>query len=397
MKFGNSARRRWHLHPAFSILILAAALVTKVNPDTSTSDGQRVRARELGVKVGKGNTGEWNAITDVPGVEVGHTTLHEGTNIHTGVTVIVPHGGDIFKDKVPAAIVVGNGFGKLAGSTQVSELGNIETPIALTNTLSVGTVMTALVRHTLSGNGEALSVNAVVGETNDGHLNDIRGLHISEKHVLEALRAAAPGPVAEGSVGAGSGTQCFGFKGGIGTSSRMIKGREGKMYTLGVLVQTNFGGNLTIDGAPFGGTVAAKSAALNQPEGDGSCMIVVATDAPLSVRNIERVAKRALHGLARTGSSMSNGSGDYVIAFSTAYRMSSSGNGLIEMPKLVDNDDMTSYFGGVMDATEEAIYNSMFMATTVHGRNGRTSTAINLDSVREVVRNHARSADPKSE
>ncbi|MGK0186633.1 MAG: D-aminopeptidase [Verrucomicrobiales bacterium] len=339
----------------------------------------------------------WNAITDVPGVKVGHTTLHEGIDIHTGVTVIKPHGGDIFKEKVPAAIVVGNGFGKLVGSTQVSELGNIETPIALTNTLSVGTVMTALVRHALSGNGGIRSVNAVVGETNDGRFNDIRGLHISEEHVFEAIRSAESGPVLEGSVGAGSGTQCFGFKGGIGTSSRMIKSRDGKMYTLGVLVQTNFGGDLTIDGAPLGKTAASKGAALNQAKGDGSCMIVVATDAPLSVRNIERVARRALHGMARTGSSMSNGSGDYVIAFSTAYRMTSSGNGLIEMPKLIGNDDMTPYFGAVMDATEEAIYNSMFMATTVHGRNGSTSTAINLDIVRESVRRHASCAEPKSE
>lgn len=390
MSFENVNDRRRYFYPVSALLVLSLALTLAFVPparsEDTVPDGKRVRARALGVTVGSAVTGEWNAITDVPGVKVGHATLHEGTEIHTGVTVIVPHGGNLFKEKVPAAIVVGNGFGKLVGSTQVNELGSIETPIALTNTLSVGTVMTALVRHTLSENAGVLSVNAVVGETNDGRLNDIRGLHLSEEEVFEAIRSAKAGPVLEGAVGAGSGTQCFGFKGGIGTASRVIQSRAGAKFTLGVLVQSNFGGRLTIGGVPLGLTTVAKAAALKQPQGDGSCMIVLATDAPLSGRNLERVAKRALYGMARTGSSMSNGSGDYVIAFSTAYRMASDGKGLVEVPRLVDNDEMTPYFEAAMDATEEAIYNSLFMAVTVHGRNGNTAKAIDLEMVRESLR-----------
>ena len=373
--------RSFYLERAFLTLALGLTLasVSPTRSEDAAPDGKRVRARELGVAVGSTATGEWNAITDVPGVKVGHATLHEGTEIHTGVTVIVPHGGNLFKEKIPGAIVVGNGFGKLVGSTQVNELGSIETPIALTNTLSVGTVMTALVRHTLSENAGVVSVNAVVGETNDGRLNDIRGLHLSEEEVFEAIRSAKAGPVPEGAVGAGSGTQCFGFKGGIGTSSRVIQSRAGTKFTLGV---------------PLGLTTVAKAAALKQPQGDGSCMIVLATDAPLSGRNLERVAKRSLYGMARTGSSMSNGSGDYVIAFSTAYRMVSDGKGLVEMPGLVDNDEMTPYFEAAMDATEEAIYNSIFMAVTVHGRNGSTAKAIDLEMVREALRSPDAGVNP---
>ncbi len=345
----------------------------------------RVRARDLGIQVGKMETGKWNAITDVPGVKVGHATLHKGKDVHTGVTVILPHEGNLFQEKVPAAIIVGNGFGKLAGSTQVNELGNIETPIALTNTLSVASVMESLVRSTLSKNDKVRSVNGVVGETNDGRLNDIRGMHITEEHVLSAINSAESGVVSEGSLGAGAGTQCFGFKGGIGTSSRIVKSVAGKNYTLGVLVQTNFGGDLRIDGNPFGNSPGAKLASLNQPNGDGSCMIVVATDAPLSFRNLERIGKRALHGMARTGSSMSNGSGDYVIVFSTAYRIPYRAKDLIEIPALLGNDHITPVFEATMDATEEAILNSMFMATAVEGENG-TAEAIDLKAVRKAVR-----------
>lgn len=350
----------------------------------------RSRARGLGVSIGGTSTGKWNAITDVPGVKVGHHTQHRGKDVHTGVTVIVPHGDNVFQEKVPAAVVVGNGFGKLAGSTQIEELGNIETPIALTNTLSVATAVNALVRYTLAGNETVQSVNAVVGETNDGRLNEIRGLHVKEDHVLDAIEVAKSGPVAEGSVGAGSGTVAFGYKGGIGTSSRVVKGPDGNTYTVGVLVQSNYGGDLRIDGIRFGDKPEAKLAALSQPGGDGSCLIVVATDAPLSVRNLKRVAKRALHGMARTGASMSNGSGDYVISFSTAYRIPYRGNSLLEIPPLMGNDHITPLFVATMDATEEALLNSIFMATSVEGKHGLVE-AIDLDVVKAAVRNRAES------
>ena len=348
-------------------------------------DHSRVRARELGIHVGSFSPGKWNAITDVPGVLVGHTTVHEGKDIHTGVTVILPHDGNVFKEKVPAAIVVGNGFGKLVGSTQVMELGNIETPIALTSTLSVGSVMSALVRHTLDlpGNEWVRSVNAVVGETNDGSLNDIRNYRVSKEQVFAAIESAQSGPVEEGAVGAGSGTRCFGFKGGIGSASRIVETRDGQSYTLGVLVQSNFGGALSIDGVQIGTAASVRKAAMKQAEGDGSCMIVVATDAPLSVRNIERVAQRALHGMARTGASMSNGSGDYVIGFSTAYRVSG-GQPVASVPPLLSNGSMSPFFRAAMDATEEAIYNSLFMATTVEGMGG-TAEAIDLEMVRRAL------------
>ena len=351
-------------------------------PDKDTS---RLRARALGVQVGDFSPGKWNAITDVPGVLVGHTTVHEGKNIHTGVTVVLPHDGNIFQEKVPAAIVVGNGFGKLVGSTQVAELGNIETPIALTSTLSVGSVMSALVRHTLDlpGNEWVRSVNAVVGETNDGSLNDIRNYRVSEEQVFAAIESAQSGPVEEGAIGAGSGTRCYGFKGGIGSSSRIVKTREGQSYMLGVLVQSNFGGDLAINGVRIGEAASVRKAAMKQPEGDGSCMIVVATDAPLSVRSIERIAQRALHGMARTGASMSNGSGDYVIGFSTAYQVAGRQEA-VAVPSLLSNASLSPFFRAVMDATEEAIYNSLFMATTVEGMRG-TAEAIDLEMVRKAL------------
>jgi D-aminopeptidase len=372
-----------------STLPLVSLIIAGLAAPFESQAANRKRARELGAQVGSAPTGKWNAITDVPGVKVGHATIHEGKDIHTGVTVILPHGDNIFQEKVPAAVWVGNGFGKLAGSTQIRELGNIETPIALTSTLSIGLAMNAIVHQTLvtPGNEDVRSVNAVVGETNDGYLNDIREFRVDGKHVSAAIRAAKSGPVLEGSVGAGSGTRCFGFKGGIGTSSRVVKTASGDEFTLGVLVQSNFGGKLRVNGAPFGATDTARRAALKQVEGNGSCMIVIATDAPLSPRNLERTARRALHGMARTGASMSNGSGDYVIAFSTAWRIPYRADGPVKIPPLINNDHMTPFFGSAMDATQEAIYNSMFMATTVEGMHG-TAEAIDLEAVTESLKKH---------
>src|SRR6056297_3913345 len=276
------------------------------------------RLRDHGVEIGVLKPGQFNALTDVPGVQVGHTTIIQGGGIRTGVTSILPHSGNIFQEKVPAAIYVGNGFGKLAGYTQVKELGNLETPLVLTNTLSVPTAMNAVIGYTLNQpeNENVRSINAVVGETNDGYLNDIRGRHVTEEHVLQAIDNAKSGPVTEGNVGAGTGTICFGFKGGIGTSSRVLSKKNGG-YTVGVLVQTNFGGVLKINGAPIGKELDKYY--MNEKRNDspdGSCMIVVATDAPVDARNLKRMAKRAMLGLARTGGISSNGSGDYVIAFS---------------------------------------------------------------------------------
>jgi D-aminopeptidase len=283
--------------------------------------GSRMRARELGIAPGIFPVGDWNAITDVPGVKVGHVTLIEGDGIRTGVTAILPHAENLFQDKVPAGMTVGNGFGKLLGFTQVEELGEIETPIVLTNTLAAPRAAQAIIEWTLAqpGNEDVRSINPLVGETNDGGLNNIRRLAVTEQHVVEAIQKAASGPVAEGSVGAGTGTICFGWKGGIGTSSRILPAKLGG-YTLGVLVQTNFGGVLQMNGIPVGtelGQYYLKEY-VEESSADGSAMIVLATDAPLSDRNLRRLAKRGLAGLARTGASMSNGSGDYVIAFSTA-------------------------------------------------------------------------------
>ena len=285
------------------------AIVLFANAQTT-----RPRARDLGLAPGVYPPGALNAITDVTGVRVGHVTLIEGDTVRTGVTAIVPAAGNLFQEKLPGAVFVGNAFGKLAGSTQVDELGSIETPIVLTNTLNVGTAMEGVIAYTLAqpGNERVVSVNAVVGETNDAWLNDIRGMHVRREHVAEAIRNAKTGPVPEGSVGAGTGTMCFGWKGGIGTSSRTAGG-----YTVGVLVQSNFGGHLTMGGAPVGRELSLRSAG----NGDGSCMIVVATDAPLTARDLKRLAARAVFGLARTGSSYSNGSGDFAVAFSTAASM----------------------------------------------------------------------------
>ena len=361
----------------------------------SVAQETRPRVRELGVSPGVFEPGRLNAITDVAGVSVGHATLNEGDNVRTGVTVIVPHQGNVFQDKVPGAVFVGNAFGKLAGSTQVDELGTIETPIALTNTLSVGAAVEGLVKWSLEqpGNENVRSVNALVGETNDGGLNDIRGLHVRPQHVVDALKAATTGAVQEGSVGAGMGTQAFGWKGGIGTSSRQLDARYGG-YTVGVLVQSNFGGVLTIGGAPVGKILGRYSYQPRTPgqedHGDGSCMIVVATDAPLDARDLKRLAARAVFGLARTGSSYSNGSGEFAIAFSTAGDLRTRfGSATPQARTLLPTDGVSPLFQAVLEATEEAVYNSLLRATTVKGK-GLTVEAIPVDRVKEILKKYGR-------
>jgi len=347
---------------------------------------QQKRIRDYGIEPGILPAGPLNAITDVAGLKVGHHTLIAGDSIRTGVTAILPHGGNIFQQKVPAAIYIGNGFGKLMGYSQVEELGNIETPIILTNTLSVPTAADALIDYTLAqpGNAEVRSVNPVVGETNDGTLNDIRGRHVKKEHVLQAIASAASGPVVEGNAGASTGTICFGFKGGIGTASRKLPEEEGG-YTVGVLVQSNFGGVLQVDGLPAGEELRKKKAA--KGSGDGSCMIVLATDAPADARNLKRMAKRAMLGLARTGGIASNGSGDYVIAFSTAEGLRvpySSESPLLEQ-KVLGNNAMTPLFLATIEATEEAILNSLFMAEAMTG-NGVRVEALPVEEVLRMMR-----------
>lgn len=350
---------------------------------------ERPRMREFGITTGILNTGKWNAITDVPGVRVGHVTLIRGDSIRTGVTAILPHGGNIYQEKVPAAVYVGNGYGKLAGSTQVEELGNLETPIILTNTLSVPAAADAVIDYTLSlpGNERVSSVNALVGETNDGWLNDIRGRHVRKEHVLEALKKARSGPVDEGSVGAGTGTICFRFKGGIGTSSRVLPDERGG-YTVGVLVQTNHGGVLQIGGLPLGGSLKEDSGQFGAEEmPGGSCMVVVATDAPLDSRNLKRLAKRALLGIVRTGGYFSNGSGDYAIAFSTAEELRVPPRSLSATRKMevLRNDRMSPLFLAAVEACEEAILNSMFKAEAMEGRDGHRVEALPLDRLRKIM------------
>lgn len=345
----------------------------------------QTRARELGVPFGVLPTGNLNAITDVKGVKVGHLTKINGDSIRTGVTAILAHGGNIFQEKVPAAIYVGNGFGKLAGITQVQELGLLESPVILTNTLSVAAGIEGAVRYTLSqsGNESVQSVNAVVGETNDGFLNDIRGMHISSEEVIATINAAQEGPVQEGNVGAGTGTIAFGWKGGIGTASRKLPESLGG-YTIGVLVQSNFGGNLQIGGIPVGEKLEKYPFRNAIEKADGSCMIVVATDAPILSRNLERIAKRAMMGLAKTGGIASNGSGDYVIAFSTAENLRSAYSaetGKLEQVELLRNNDMSALFMAVIEATEEAIINSLFAAETMKGKQGRVIEALPKEQV----------------
>lgn len=346
------------------------------------------RLRDHGVEIGVLKPGALNAITDVPGVQVGHTTRIEGNDIRTGVTAILPHSGNIFQEKVPAAIYVGNGFGKLAGYTQVKELGNLETPIILTNTLSVPTAMNAVIGYTLNQpeNEDVRSVNAVVGETNDGYLNDIRGRHVTEADVLQAIKNAQTGPVAEGNVGAGTGTICFGFKGGIGTSSRVLPKKLGG-YTVGVLVQTNFGGVLQIAGVEVDKQLDRYSDALKY-SADGSCMMVVLTDAPLDSRNLERLAKRAMLGLSRTGGIASNGSGDYVIAVSTAEacRIPYQSESTAQTTTTLRNDAMTPLFLATIEATEEAILNSLFAGETMIGRDGHKIEALPKQQVLKMLK-----------
>jgi D-aminopeptidase len=372
-------------------------LVTAIVAAHDSPSGGRPRASDLGLKVGILPPGPLDAITDVAGVEVGQTTIIRGNNIHTGVTAVLPHGGNLYREKVPAGIFVGNGFGKLSGSTQVDEMGDIETPILLTSTTSVPRVADAVISYMLAlpGNEDVLSINSVVGETNDGYLNDIRGRHVTPDDVVAAIRSAKAGPVEEGNVGAGAGTVAFGWKGGIGTASRRLPASLGG-YTIGVLVQTNFGGVLSVAGAPIGETLGQYylHKELEQSDGgkdkaDGSCMIVVATDAPLDARNLKRLAARAWLGVARTGSSASNGSGDYAIAFSTALqvRIRSNDKALTRSTELITNDAMSPLFLAAIEATEEAIYNSMLKATTVTG-NGHTVEALPIEKTVQILREH---------
>lgn len=361
----------------------------------------RQSPREMGVVVGVLPTGPLNAITDVAGVRVGQVTITSGDSVNTGVTAILPHGENIFRGKVPAAVVVGNGFGKLVGYTQVRELGELESPVVLTCTLCVPRVADAVLTYLLGlpGNENVRSANVVVGETNDGFLSDIRARPVKEADVLGAINDARLGAVEQGSVGAGRGTRAFGWKGGIGTSSRRIPAEMGG-YTVGVLVQSNFGGVLSVRGAPVGqelgryylrtgrrGDAVGDAIAADGTGGDGSIMIVVATDAPLRFRNLERLARRALAGLARTGSSMSNGSGDYVIAFSSVM--------VSDLPNHdpVGNNGMSPLFQAVIEATEEAIYNSIFLATTVRGHRG-TAEALPLDETAEILRKYGVIREP---
>jgi D-aminopeptidase len=384
------------------VLIFVCLMASLMELASQTQN--RPRAREAGVIVGVLPTGPLNAITDVDGVLVGHTTIIRGDNIRTGVTAILPHGGNLFREKVPGAVFVGNGFGKLAGSTQVNELGEIETPILLTSTLAVPRVADFVIDYMLAlpGNEDVQSINPLVAETNDGYLNDIRGRHISRDDVFSAIKDAKGGAVTEGCVGAGTGTVAFGFKGGIGTASRKLPARLGG-FTVGVLVQSNFGGVLTINGAPVGRELGryylkdelAEPATRPQPQQnqpDGSIIIVIATDAPLDARNLNRMAARAMMGLARTGAAGSNGSGDYAIAFSTAadVRIKTLNQNERNTPRSVKtlaNDAVSPLFLGVIEATEEAIYNSLFRATTTSGR-GRTVEALPLDRALEVLRKH---------
>ena len=348
-----------------------------------TTNAQRKRARDVGVEIGLFKTGKWNAITDIKGVEVGHETIIRGDNIRTGVTIIKPHAGDLFNEKVMAAVHVINGFGKAIGFTQVNELGTIETPIALTNTLNVFLVGDAIVEYMISNNPKIRSVNPVVGETNDSRLNDIQGRHVKKQHVFAAINKANTGPVKEGSVGAGTGTRALGFKGGIGTSSRILPQDLGG-YSVGVLVQSNFGSSLVINGAPVGRELhkSAFSSTIPYDNDEGSCMIVIATDAPLSNRNLKRIAKRAVIGMGKVGGLASNGSGDYVIAFSTFSAVSRQNMTITRTE--INNNAMNSLFMATVEATEEAILNSLFMAETVSSKYG-TANELPIEETLEIL------------
>ena len=395
---------------------IALALLILMTPlSQMNTEKPRPRARDIGLAPGVLPPGRWNAITDVAGVRVGHTTMVKGENVRTGVTAVLPHEGNLFQEKVPAAVFVGNGFGKFAGSTQIEELGEVETPVLLTSTLNVPRAADALLDWMLAlpGNEEVRSINVVVGETNDGFLNDIRGRHVGREEVFGAIKSAKGGPVEEGSVGAGTGTVAFGFKGGIGTSSRVLPQSLGG-YTVGVLVQTNFGGVLTMNGAPVGrelgnyylkerleapsksqageskGDVASTTGVgrLNEDRADGSVIIVVATDAPLDARNLRRLASRAMLGLARTGSPSTQGSGDYVIAFSTAPQNRVRAGESLRQVQLLGNDATSPLFLACVEATEEAIYNSLLRATTVTGRDGNRVEALPIEKTVEILKKY---------
>lgn len=390
------------------ILPVALAALVSASP-VLAQESSRPRARDIGLSPGVLDAGPENAITDIPGVLVGQATLVEGDHIRTGVTAILPHGGNLFQEKVPGAVHIGNAFGKLAGSTQVVELGTIETPIVLTNTLSVWDAARAVVTYTLGlpGNEDVRSVNPLIGETNDGFLNDIRGLHVKESHVHEAIRSASAGPVAEGAVGAGTGTSAFGWKGGIGTSSRRLPESLGG-YTVGVLIQSNYGGVLTMDGIPVGqeleryylrdqlrgGGDAGGRDSRDSP--DGSIMMVVGTDAPIRSLGLTRLARRVMLGLARTGATSSHGSGDFVIAFSSAESLRTGFRSAAPTDDgaVLRGDRLSPLFQAAIEATEEAVYNSMLKATTVTGRNGNTREAISVDDLLEVGRKYNRLHPP---
>jgi D-aminopeptidase len=374
-----------------TVLLVIGAVAQNATPNA------RPRSSDLGLRVGVLPAGRLDAITDVDGVEVGHTTITQGDDVRTGVTAVLPHSGNLYREKVPGAVFVGNGFGKLAGSTQVDEMGDIETPILLTSTTSVPRVADDVISYMLAlpGNEDVLSINPVVGETNDGYLNDIRGRHITPEDVFAAIKNAKGGPVEEGSVGAGTGTVAFGFKGGIGTSSRRLPPKLGG-YTVGVLVQTNYGGVLTIAGAPIGQELGRyylredlQQAGSGTDGARGSVMIVIATDAPLDARNLKRLGARAMAGIARTGSSVSNGSGDYAIAFSTAQqvRIHTADKALTRHVELLTNDAMSPLFEAVIEATEEAVYNSLLQATTVTGH-GHTVEALPIKKTTEILKKY---------
>ena len=397
--------RRMPLSIVFAALFVAFTVSGKIEaqPDASF----RPRARDIGLVPGVLPTGSLNAITDVPGVKVGQITIWEGDEVRTGVTTILPHNENLFQEKVPAAIHLGNAFGKLIGYTQIRELGFIESPIVLTNTLSVWEAANAIVTYlmTLPGNEDVRSFNPIVGETNDGYLNDIRSRHVKEAHVLESIEKAKDGPVQEGVVGAGTGTSAFGWKGGIGTSSRRLPENLGG-YTVGALVQSNYGGVLQMDGLPVGeelgryylhDAVSREGGSAEEDNPDGSIMMVVATDAPVRSDGLRRIAKRAMLGLARTGATSSNGSGDYVITFSTAHELRSSfeSSSPKEGAEVLRNDKLSPLFQATIEATEEAIYNSILKATTVVGRDGHRSEALPIERLLEIGKKYNRLYAPR--
>jgi D-aminopeptidase len=371
-------------------LIIILVMSTCIN-----AEAQKKRALDYGIKIGILNAGKNDAITDVPGVKVGHVTIIEDDSVNTGVTAILPHSGNIFQNKVPAAIFIGNGFGKLTGYSQVEELGNIETPIILTNTLSVPVAADAVIDYTLgfAENKSVVSVNPVVGETNDAGLNDIQKRIITKEHVLKAIITADTGSVKEGNVGAGTGTICFGYKGGIGTASRLLPGKRGG-YTVGVLAQTNFGGILQINGVPVGKELGKYkfSRIENEYKEDGSCMVVIMTDAPLDSRNLKRLAARAMAGIARTGGMTSNSSGDYAIAVSTneKNRILYNTKSRYQEVQLLRNEEMDLLFEAVIEATEEAIINSLFAAETATGKHKFKIEALPIEKIIEIMKKYGR-------